>query len=125
MAAQEMNPPVDPSCDDSYGMKRLLQKETKIETPTKETLFSEGTTNPVEQFSNASCRASMKLPPIPREEGRHSWVPPNARRMCAESPAHIYEEIPWSAVETDYEDTPDDNANQKKQTGQEYHGYIL
>ena len=36
--------------------------------------------------------------------------------MFAKSPAHIYEEIPWSVVETDYEDTPDDNANQKKQT---------
>ena len=118
MSAPEINPSTDSSSDDSYGMKRLLQKEaTHIETTpvTTETTTTKEHDKVLEQFSSAPCRASMKLPPIPREEGRHSWMP-NSRRMFAESPAHIYEEIPWSAVETDYEDTPDDNANQKKQT---------
>ena len=122
MSAPEMNPSTDSSSDDSYGMKRFLQKETtNLETipVTTETTTTTATTTGrdkvLEQFSSAPCRSSMKLPPIPREEGRHSWMP-NPRRMFAESPAHIYEEIPWSAVETDYEDTPDDNANQKKQT---------
>ena len=119
MSAPEMNPSTDSSLDDSYGMKRLLQKETtNLETTpvtTETTTATTGHDKVLEQFSSAPCRASMKLPPIPREEGRHSWMP-NPRRMFAESPAHIYEEIPWSAVETDYEDTPDDNANQKKQT---------
>ena len=109
MASPEMNPSHDSSSDDSYGMKRLLKRETRMETSKQNEQF-------IEQFSSAPCRASMKLPPIPREEGRARWMPSSSRRICSDSPAHIYEEIPWSAVETDYEDGPDDNANQKNQT---------
>ena len=35
------------------------------------------------------CRASMKLPPIPKESRC-----PDVSRYCTDSPAHIYEEIP-------------------------------
>ena len=79
MSAPEMNPSTDSSSDDSYGMKRLLQKETthlETTTVTTETTTATAVTRHdkvLEQFSSAPCRASMKLPPIPREEGRHSW----------------------------------------------------
>ena len=37
------------------------------------------------------CRASMKLPPIPKEFQSRC---PDVSRYCTDSPAHIYEEIP-------------------------------
>ncbi len=42
------------------------------------------------------CRASMKLPPIPREERRQQIA--LSRTFATNSPAHIYEEIPYAAL---------------------------
>ncbi len=54
--------------------------------------------------------------------GRERWsgVAGHGRPLAADSPAHIYEEIPWSAVETDYEDVGDDNRDNRFDSSTRY-----
>lgn len=76
MTSQELNPSQDSTVDDQYGMRQLLTKRqsTMNNNPDTKGQHIAMTTiserdRVLEQFSNAPCRASMKLPPIPREEG--------------------------------------------------------
>ncbi len=62
--------------DDQYGMQQLLTRKQTLAGQNQDRKSRTGAPEGLpehrkvlRQFSGAPCRASMKLPPIPREEG--------------------------------------------------------